>query len=39
MSFSATNDKYLMPARLQRQQLSSRTNVDLGLKHPLISVE
>jgi len=33
MSFSATSDKYLMPARLQRQQLSSRTNVDLGRKH------
>jgi hypothetical protein len=32
MSSSAIMERYLMPARLQRQQLSSRTSADLDLK-------
>jgi hypothetical protein len=32
---SETMDRYLMPAMLQKQQLSSRTNIDLDLKQLL----
>jgi hypothetical protein len=40
ISSSATVERYLTPARLQRQQLSSRTSVDLDLeKKTLNAVE
>jgi hypothetical protein len=39
MLSTATIDRYLMPARLQKQQLSSRTIIDLDLKHPLSAAE